>query len=251
MIKISAVIITFNEEKNIGRCIDSLAGLVDEVVVLDSFSTDGTKKVCEEKGVKFYQQKFEGHIQQKNSALEHAVGDYILSLDADEYLSPELRQSIGEIKNHNTHQAYSMNRLSSLSGRWIYATDWYPDRKIRLWNKQVGRWGGYNPHDKVVLNDDVKVKHIKGDILHVAYDSIEDLFNKGHWYATLYAKANQHKVSSGTFKILYKTFFAFFKSYFLKFGLVYGFDGLVISFAAASHTFLKYSILKDLNSRKS
>jgi len=250
MIKISAVIITFNEERKIGQCIDSLAGLADEIVVLDSFSTDGTKRICEEKGARFYQQKFEGHIEQKNSAVALATHDYILSLDADEYLSAELRQSIEKIKLKSTHQAYAMNRASSLSGRWIYVTDWYPDRKIRLWNKQIGHWGGYNPHDTVVVNPGVEVKHIKGDIMHVAYDSIGDLMKKGYWYAELYAKANQHKVSSSTFKILYKTAFAFFKNYVLKRGLLYGFDGLVISFAAASHTFLKYSILRNLRKQR-
>lgn len=251
MIKISAVIITYNEEKNIGRCIDSLSGLVDEIVVLDSFSTDGTKRICEEKGVRFHQRPFEGHIQQKNHAVTHASHDYVLSLDADEYLSPELRRAIEQVKAQSTHQAYSMNRLSSLRGRWIYVTDWYPDRKIRLWNKQAAHWGGYNPHDKVIVNPSTKVKHLEGNILHVAYDSVDELFRKAYLYASLFAIGNRHKISSSTFKILYKTFFSFFRNYVMKFGFVYGFDGLVISASIASYTFAKYSILKDLNSRKS
>jgi glycosyltransferase involved in cell wall biosynthesis len=251
MIKISAVIITYNEEKNIGRCIDSLAGgLVDEVVVLDSFSTDATRKICEEKGAKFFQRTFEGHIQQKNHALTYATYDHILSLDADEYLSPELRKSIEAVKAQNTHQAYSMNRLSSLRGRWIYVTDWYPDRKIRLWNKQVAHWGGYNPHDKLVVKPGIKVKHLDGNILHVAYDSVDELFRKAYLYASLFAQGNRHKVGSSTFKILYKTFFSFFRNYFMKLGFAYGFDGLAISMSIATYTFAKYAILKDLNSRK-
>lgn len=251
MIKISAVIITYNEEKNIGRCIDSLSGLVDEIVVLDSFSTDGTKRICEEKGVRFHQREFEGHIQQKNHAVTHASHDYVLSLDADEYLSPELRRAIEQVKAQSTHQAYSMNRLSSLRGRWIYVTDWYPDRKIRLWNKQAAHWGGYNPHDKVIVNPGTKVKHLEGNILHVAYASVDELFRKAYLYASLFAIGNRHKISSSTFKILYKTFFSFFRNYVMKFGFVYGFDGLIISASIASYTFAKYSILKDLNSRKS
>jgi glycosyltransferase involved in cell wall biosynthesis len=251
MIKISAVIITYNEEKNIGRCIDSLAGLVEEVVVLDSFSTDNTRRICEEKGAKFYQRAFEGHIQQKNNAVTYATYDYILSLDADEYLSPELRKSIEAVKAQSTHQAYSMHRLSSLRGRWIYVTDWYPDRKIRLWNKQEASWGGYNPHDKLVVKPGVKVKHLDGNILHVAYDSVDELFRKAYLYASLFAKGNEHKVGSSTFKIIYKTFFSFFRNYFLKLGFLYGFDGLAISMSIATYTFAKYAILKDLNSRKS
>ena len=250
MIKISAVIITYNEEKNIGRCIDSLIGLVDEVVVLDSFSTDNTRKICEEKRVRFHQRAFEGHIQQKNHAVTHATYDYVLSLDADEYLSAELKRSIEHVKTASTHQAYSMNRLSSLRGRWIYVTDWYPDRKIRLWHKQAASWGGYNPHDKVVVKPGTKVKHLEGNILHVAYDSVDELFRKAYLYASLFAKGNQHKVGSSTFKILYKTFFSFFRNYFLKLGFAYGFDGLAISMSIATYTFAKYAILKDLNSRK-
>src|SRR4051812_35064963 len=112
MIKISAVIITYNEEKNIGRCIDSLTGLVDEIIVLDSYSKDATQKICLEKGVKFYENAFEGHIQQKNKAVSFAANQYILSLDADEYLSEDLKKSIAEIKLKASYEAYSMNRLS-------------------------------------------------------------------------------------------------------------------------------------------
>lgn len=248
MIKISAVIITYNEEENIGRCIDSLQDLADEIIILDSYSTDNTKKICEERNVKFFQGSFEGHIQQKNSAVSRTTYDFILSLDADEYLSPELRKSILKAKSSGTHQAYSMNRVTSLKGRWIYVTDWYPDKKIRLWNKNYGQWGGYNPHDKVILAKGTKVKNLSGNILHVAYDGTEALFKKAYTYAVIYAKDRQNKVRSSTLKIAYKTIFTFFRNYVLKLGFTYGYDGLVISFSIAAYTFFKYSMLKEFNS---
>ena len=130
--KISALIITFNEEKNIRRCINSIKPVADEIIIVDSFSKDGTRRSCEAEGVKFVEHAFEGHIQQKNFALSMATNDFVLSLDADEFLSEELANSIIEVKRSGSHQAYSMNRLNGIAGRWIRSTDWYPDKKIRL-----------------------------------------------------------------------------------------------------------------------
>lgn len=250
MIKISAVIITFNEEKNIARCIESLMGLVDEIVVLDSYSKDDTKKICLAKQIKFYENPFEGHIQQKNKAVSLASHDYILSLDADEYLSEELKSSISVIKQNSSAKAYSMNRLSSFKGRWIRATEWYPDKKIRLWDRNIGHWGGNNPHDTVILNDRTTLKHLKGDLLHVAYEGIEPLYQKAYAYALIYARDKQGSARVSAFKILYKTFYSFFRNFILKRGFTYGYDGFVISCAAAIYTFYKYTLLKEYNPRK-
>ena len=247
MAKISAVIITFNEEKNIGRCIDSLTGLVDEIVVLDSFSKDDTKKIALERAVKFYENVFEGHIQQKNKAVSLASYDYVLSLDADEYLSEELRNAIAGIKQNPLYQAYSMNRLSSFKGRWIRATDWYPDKKIRLWNRAIGHWGGNNPHDTVIVNRGITVKHLRGDLLHAAYDGIEPLFQKAYSYALIYARDKGGRRGITAFTIFYKTFFSFFRNFILKLGFTCGYDGFLISCAAAIYTFYKYSLLREYN----
>src|SRR6187402_3943754 len=168
MIRISAIIITFNEQENIGRCIDSLLPVADEILVVDSFSTDATKSICIRKGARVIEHKFEGYIEQKNLGIEQATHDYILSIDADEYLSERLTQSILSVKHTATNEAFQMNRLSSYAGKWISHTDWYPDKKLRLWNRNFGKWGGPNPHEKVILQNSVEVKHIKGDLLHVA-----------------------------------------------------------------------------------
>ena len=247
MIKISAIVIVYNEEKSIRRCINSLKSVADEIIVVDSFSKDNTKAICLDAGVKFTEHTFEGHIQQKNFAMTLASYDYILSLDADEYLSEELIHSIRQLKNNSKHQAYSMNRLTSLGGRWIYSTDWYPDRKLRLWNKAFGKWGGYNPHDKIVLGKGTSVKHLRGNLMHDGYDDFNGLIIKANQYARIFAKAHHCKKTISVFKIFYKTIFTFLRNYIIKFGFISGFDGLIISITNSYYTFFKYALLKELN----
>lgn len=247
MVRISAIVITFNEERKIGRCIDSLLAVSDEVIVVDSYSTDSTGEICRSRGVRFVEHVFQGHIEQKNFALSLATHEYVLSLDADEYLSEELKRSILELKSNPTFQAYAMKRLSGLRGRWIRATDWYPDRKIRLWKREAGRWGGYNPHDHVVVNKGVKVHRMHGAIMHEAYDSYDQLFRKAYLYASVYANSNKGMRSSNTATILLNSIYTFLRNYIWKRGILYGFDGLAISVSIATYTFTKYSILRELN----
>lgn len=247
---ISAVVITYNEEKNIKLCLQTIKAVADEIIVVDSFSKDNTKAICLAEGVKFIEHIFEGHIQQKNFALSQASHDFVLSLDADEYLSEELTASIKKIKEKGTHQAYSMNRLTGIGGRWIYSTDWYPDRKLRLWNKTLGKWGGYNPHDTVILNSETPVFHLKGNLMHDGYEDYNDLMSKANQYARIFANANQHKKSSSVFKAIYKSIYTFIRNYILKFGFTSGFDGLVISCANTYYTFFKYAMLRELNKSK-
>src|ERR1035437_3751774 len=132
MIQLSVVIITYNEEYNIARCLESVKTIADDIVVIDSFSTDKTKEICESAGVRFVQHKFEGHIEQKNWAITQAKFPHILSLDADEALDGTLIKSILEVKNNWKYDGYYMNRLTNYCGKWIYHCGWYPDRKLRL-----------------------------------------------------------------------------------------------------------------------
>ena len=247
MVKLSAVIITYNEEKNIIRCIDSIAPVVDEIVVVDSFSKDLTKKICLEKGVRFIENRFEGHIQQKNFALSHTTHDYVLSLDADEYLSPELTNSILFAKKLWPAEAYEMNRLSSYGGRWMKLSAWYPDRKLRLWNKTLGNWGGDNPHDKVILRKKVNVMHLNGDLMHEAYDNAAEFLTKVQAYSDIFAREKRFSLRSSSFKIFYKTCYTFIFNFFLKFGVFGGFEGAIISLSNTNYTFYKYSKLHEAN----
>ncbi len=249
MVKISGVIITYNEEKNIARCIDSLQPVTDEIVVIDSFSKDRTKEICLAKGVRFVEHPFRTHIDQKNFAVTQANFQHVLSLDADEYLSEELIQSIMAVKDNWTAQAFRMNRLSSYGSKWIKHGSWYPDRKIRLWNKEIGIWGGENPHDRIVLKRGTRVIQLQGDILHRAYKDSRETLEKIQRYSDIFAFENAGKKSSSLVKITGHTAFAFSKSFFLKRGFLDGFEGLMVARAEANHVFYKYSKLFEANKR--
>ena len=167
-IKISVAIITFNEEKNIKRCIDSISKLADEIVVVDSLSSDNTCSIAKSLNATVIDQKFLGHIAQKQLAVDNCKNNWILSLDADEEISEELEKSIMNlIKNTFEYDAYSLNRVSFHLGVWIRHGGWYPDKKIRLFNKAKAYWGGYNPHDKVIVNGNIG--HLQGDLLHYVF----------------------------------------------------------------------------------
>ncbi len=249
MVKISAVIITYNEEKNITRCIESVSPVVDEIVVIDSYSKDRTKEICLSKGVIFIEHLFRNHIDQKNFAVTQATHKYILSLDADEYLSPELTQCILEVKNTWPAEAFRMNRLSSYGNKWIKHGSWYPDRKIRLWNRDMGLWGGENPHDRVVLTKAIRVVHLEGDILHRAYKDSKETLDKIQRYSDIFAFENAGRKSSSIVKILGHTSFAFIKSYIIKQGFLDGYEGLMVAKAEANHVFYKYAKLYEANKR--
>jgi len=251
-VNISAVIITFNEEGNIGRCIDSLKDLADEIVVVDSFSTDKTEEICRQKGVHFIRNQFEGHIEQKNYAVSRAKYDHILSLDADEELSEELRQSILAIKQNWNADGYSVNRLTNYCGKWIRHCGWYPDTKIRLWDRGKGSWGGVNPHDHVVMEKDSRIRHLSGDILHYSYPTIRDHISQINSFSDIAARAafERGRRSNIVFDICLNSMLTFFKKYILKLGILDGYEGFIISISTAYGKFLKYIKLRELERQR-
>jgi glycosyltransferase involved in cell wall biosynthesis len=247
MKKISAVIITFNEEKKLGRCLESLGDIADEILVVDSYSTDKTFDIAKEFGARFIQHPFEGYIEQKNIALNLAIYDLVLSLDADEALSPDLLASIRELKVNPTFDGYSMKRLTNYAGKWVRHCGWYPDIKLRLFNKTKGSWGGLNPHDFVIMNPGSKIKHLKGDILHYSYDSVADHINQTNKFTTIAAKAAFDKGKrSNYFLIVTRPIFQFFRDFFLKLGFLDGITGFSICLINSLSAFLKYYKLKEL-----
>jgi len=247
-LKISAVIITYNEEANIERCLDSLEGTADEVLVVDSFSSDRTADICKSKGVDFIQHPFDGHIEQKNYALSCASNDYVLSLDADEALSEELIQSIQAAKQDWTEDGYSVNRLTNYCGKWIRHCGWYPDTKIRLWDRSKGHWGGVNPHDHVVMDEPIRIRHLSGDLLHYSYPTIRDHISQINSFSDIAARAafEKGRQSNLALDICLNPTLTFFKKYFLKLGLLDGYEGFVISISTAYGKFLKYIKLREL-----
>jgi glycosyltransferase involved in cell wall biosynthesis len=246
MKKLSAVIITFNEEKKLGRCLESLRDIADEIVIVDSNSTDKTQEIAQEFGARFFQHPFEGYGKQKNYALNLAQNDFILSLDADEALSPALLQSIKEVKDNPGFDAYSMNRLTNYAGKWVKHCGWYPDRKIRLFNRKKAQWTDVPLHEYVKTEG--SVGFLKGDILHFSYDSIADHIIQTNKFTTIAAKeAFSRGKKSNLFKILTRPVLQFLRDYFLKLGFLDGRVGYTICKINALSAFLKYSKLKDLD----
>ena len=248
MIKLSAVIITFNEERNIGRCLESLRGVVDDIVVVDSFSTDQTEAICLEHGARFVKHAFAGHIEQKNWAITQALFPHVLSLDADEALSDELKKSILAVKADFKKQGYYMNRLTNYCGQWIRHSDWYPDRKLRLWDSRKGAWGGTNPHDKYMLADgDKESGWLKGDLLHYSYYSVEEHRRQTEKFAKIGANALfQRGKRTHLLEALVRSGFKFIRTYFFKAGFLDGRAGLTICSITAQGTWLKYRMLSAL-----
>ena len=173
-VQISAVIITCSEGCNIGRFLESLQGVVDEIVVVDNYSSDRTEEICQSLNAVFIRHRFQGHIEQKNWAILQASSPYILSMDAHEALSERLKDSILKVKENWSHDAYYFNRLTSYCGKWIRHTSWYPSRKMRLWDSRKGNWGGVSPGGKLILNGNSRSKFLKGDLLHYAYNSLDE-----------------------------------------------------------------------------
>lgn len=251
MIKITVAIITFNEERNIGRCITSVKDIADEILVVDSFSTDKTKEISLSMGARFIENPFQGHIEQKNHALKLATHDHVLSLDADEALSAELIKQIKDIKNHFEYDGYEFNRLTNYAGFWVKHCGWYPDTKLRLIKKDKAIWGGTNPHDILIPSANAKVKKLDGDLLHYSYDSITAHINQTNKFTTIAAKeAYQRGVRSSIFKIITRPLLKFLRDYLFKLGILDGRYGFIICYINALSAFLKYSKIQELQNGK-
>lgn len=251
MIKITVAIITFNEERNIDRCITSVKDIADEILVVDSFSTDKTKEICLSKGVRFVENPFKGHIEQKNFALNLATHDYILSLDADEALSTELINQIKSIKSKFEFDGYEFNRLTNYAGFWVRHCGWYPDTKLRLIKKDSAIWGGTNPHDILIPNSNTQIKKLSGDLLHYSYDSISSHITQTNKFTTIAAKeAYARGIKSSVVKIVTRPILKFLRDYFFKLGILDGRYGFIICYINALSAFLKYSKIYELQNGK-
>jgi glycosyltransferase involved in cell wall biosynthesis len=248
MPQISVVIITFNEEKNIARCLESVKNIADDVVVVDSFSTDATQQICNAQGVRFIQHVFEGHIEQKNWAITQAKYPHILSLDADEALDDTLQTNILAIKNNWSQDGYYINRLTNYCGQWVRHCGWYPDKKLRLWDSRKGAWGGTNPHDKYeLMAGDKNVNHLAGDILHYSYYTIDDHYKQVAYFTDIAAKALYLQGKKASFLVLViSPVIKFIRDYFFKLGLLDGLTGFTICKISAYATYLKYYKLQQL-----
>lgn len=188
MTPISAVIITFNEERNIAPCLESLAGVADEIIVVDSFSTDATAEICRSYNVNFVQHPFENYADQKNFGNSLAQHAFILSLDADEVLSDTLKESVLKWKKSGSNKAMQVYRLTNYCGKWIKHCGWYPDAKYRLFDKSKARWAGEKVHEFLDIDAEVPKGKLDGDLLHYSYHSIRQHIDTINKYSELKAE---------------------------------------------------------------
>ncbi|MEY3983664.1 MAG: hypothetical protein RL160_1223 [Bacteroidota bacterium] len=239
---LSVVVITYNEEANIRRCLESVTAVADEVIVLDSGSEDQTRTIAAELGARVEIHPFDGHIEQKNRARAMANCAWVLSLDADEALDHQLRASILELKAEGSPcVAYTMNRLNFYRGKAIKTCGWYPDRKLRLWRNGVGSWTGKNPHDKYVVPAETQTGHLPGDILHDTYPDKEALIRQSRKFASISARnLKERNRFMLTVKMLFGPLFRFVRTWVFQRGFASGSRGWELCTWQAREVFMKY-----------
>lgn len=237
--KISATIITFNEERNIARVIESLR-CCDEILVLDSGSNDRTAEIATNLGARVVEASWHGYAAQKNIAAELAANDWILSLDADESLSEALEAEIWRIKKSGPKfDGYTVPRLAQYLGRWILHSGWHPDRKVRLFDRRKARWVGDFVHEAVTV--DGAVGALKSNLLHFTCNSLSEHLRSMDRYTTLAAQEIASRQTNITLSLLlFDPPWTFFRTYILKLGFLDGAEGLAIAYMAAFYNFVKY-----------
>lgn len=248
--KISACVTAGNEEKNIRRCLESLAWC-DEIVVVDSFSADRTVEICREFTDRVYQHEWMGYIAQKNLIRDMARHPWVLILDADEEVSPELRREIEKAlaADRGRYAGYQFPRKVFYIGYWIHHGEWYPDIKLRLFRRELGRTEGREPHDHVVV--DGPIRTLRGNIYHYTYDNIRDHIETMNRFSTITAVEKFRE--GGAFHwpdILFRPVWRFIKAYLIKFGFLDGKRGLLIAVISSFGVMIKYAKLWELSYMK-
>jgi glycosyltransferase involved in cell wall biosynthesis len=250
--KISACIITLNEERNLPRCLQSVAPLVDEILVVDSGSTDKTLAIAAKFEARIVHQDWLGYVDQKNFALAQAQHDWVLSIDADEEISTELADSIARVKTDPAGDApgspngYEFSRIVFYRGRWIRHGDWYPDRLVRLFRRAEARFTGGRVHEKLELPGEHPI--LPGHLHHFTYENASDRAARCARYATLWAESahEQHRRAfawSGPLHALAR----FGKGFVLKRGFLDGAVGWDIAAGNAREVWIKYHLLRKMN----
>lgn len=240
MSKISAVIITFNEERNIARCLESVKEVADEVLVVDSHSHDGTAGICREMGARVIDTDWMGYAATKNFGNQLAQHDYILSIDADEVLSRELIRSIQTAKQQ-LQGCYRVNRITNYCGRWVRHSGWYPDHKIRLFDRRSAQWHG-EVHETLVMEKLGEPQFLAGDLLHFSFNSPADHVQRVNRYSNLAARACSQKSAAELYlRMLLAPPITLLKIYLLRRGFLDGYAGLCIAVISAFDQFIRHA----------
>ena len=249
--KISFCLITLNEEENLSRCLCSCADLADEILIVDSGSTDGTARISADFGARFVHQDWLGYVGQKNKVLSLAQNEWVFSLDADEELSPALRDEIRALKQSaptGDISGFSMPRCVLYEGHWIRHGDWYPDRLTRLFRRQRVKFAGGRVHERLEISG--VVTPLRGDLHHYSFRDAADHRARGDRYAKLWAQ-DKHEAgkTSGALSPVLHGAFRWLRGYILRRGFLDGSQGWRIANISAHETALKYRLLRELNKR--
>lgn len=241
---ISACFVSGAEAHRIGKALESLAGWTSEIiVVLNDNVHDGTEEICRSHGAKVFREPWKGFMAQKNSAAAKASQPWILGLDADEVVSPELRKSIeGVFESSSQPQAaaFSFARRTLFCGRWILHGDWYPDRQTRLWQRSRATWGGVDPHAKLVV--DGGVARLQGDLLHFTSVGIDDQIAKIAPYSNDFLQASSGRTHPGNgLELVFRPWWRFIRSYVIRLGFLDGWQGYYIAWMTAFQTLTRYA----------
>ena len=243
------------EAHRIRRTLDSVSGWVQEIiVVINDDVTDGTDQIALSYGAKVFREPWKGHIAQKNSAADKATQPWILGLDADEVVSPALRSEFAGLLAGNGRDgkaaAYSFPRCAFYCGRWIRHGDWYPDRQTRLWKRGQARWGGIDPHDKLLV--DGAVEQLRQELLHYTAETINHQIVKTMKYADDFVRHCAEQNRTVTFiDLLARPVWRFWRAYLFRLGFLDGWQGLAIAWLTAFYTFLRYVRVREVQSQKS
>lgn len=255
MTPITAVIITFNEERNILRCIESLRGIADEIIVLDSFSTDKTQEICEslaqEMNLRFYKKEWIGYSHNKNYLNSLATHDYLFSIDADEAVDETLRAAILREKTKGLRGTYSVNRLTNYCGKWIKHSGWYPDIKIRIFARSNAEWSGEYVHETLEFKQKTDDKLLEGHLFHYSYYSFAEHRARADKYSALTAiKMNANGKKASFLKPYLSALVRFLSMYLFSAGFLDGKMGYKIAVISAQSNVFKYQELRKLNKLK-
>ncbi len=240
---ISAFVITYNEAAHIAECLESL-DFCDEILVVDSFSEDETVSIAKSYGARVLQHKWEGYRGQKAFGLVSVTHEWVINIDADERISPELKESILSVSSCSDDgiNGYYINRLVYYLGRWWRNGGWYPEYRLRFFRKSKATWGGTDPHEKVEVEG--KTEKLTGDIYHYTYKNLEDQFERLQNFSTVAAKEDFIKGKKFSLaKLLISPVVRTLKFYILKRGYREGVAGLVVAMAEGYYTFMKYAKL--------
>ncbi|HRG57317.1 MAG TPA: glycosyltransferase family 2 protein [Bacteroidia bacterium] len=249
MHQLSVVIITFNEAKNIAKCLQAAVQVADEIIVYDSFSTDDTSEIAKQFGAKVFQGAWQGYSASKNLANSQAKFDWILSLDADEVLSKTLQDDIVRLKQ-NGLQTASFKRLTNYCGSWIRHCGWYPDIKLRLFNRKQMQWQGLI-HEQLISMTNKKISSVllQGDCLHYSYYSVTEHYIQTEKFSGLSAQSLFEKgIKTNLISIYLAPIFKFVKMYFVQLGFLDGYYGFVVCKVSSKAIYLRNKKLKALHS---